>query len=125
MLKNASDISDHTLISTSDSNESFDTLIVSSDEIEAAAGMPRLIHTMPTSAASQRLIFEKCQPYVEEAEDHSPDLFSQQEETGNQSPDMFSQQEETGNQSPKRRGFCLNLYSNRFQFNHILVKVFF
>ncbi|CAB4006293.1 cell death activator CIDE-A-like, partial [Paramuricea clavata] len=42
----------------------------------------------------------KSQPSVEEAEDHSPDLFSQQEETGNQTPDMFSQQEETGNQSP-------------------------
>ncbi|CAB3982276.1 Hypothetical predicted protein [Paramuricea clavata] len=80
MFKNASDISEHTLTSTSDSNESFDTLIVSSDEteggIEAAADIPQ------------------------EAEDHSPDLFSQQEETGNQSPDMFSQQEETGNQSP-------------------------
>ncbi|CAB4029569.1 DNA fragmentation factor subunit alpha-like [Paramuricea clavata] len=53
MFKNASDISEHTLTSTSDSNESFDTLIVSSDEteggIEAAADIPRLIRTMPTS----------------------------------------------------------------------------
>ncbi len=120
MLKNASEISDHTLTSMSDSNESIDTLIVSSDEIgdeiEAAANIPRLMHTAPTSIVSQRLIFEKSQPSVDETGNQSPDLFSrqqegtgsqspeifsQQEETGNQSPDMFSQQEETGNQSPE------------------------